>query len=736
MKSIRLRLVAMFTLLIFVITAGLGIITVTVVSRNLIEDAHYDLKTVAQTEAKYIATSIDLQLMYIDTLAQNPIITDQSIPLEERIAFFEAEAARAGYQLFGFADKNGRATILNSKREINDVADRDFFQGAMQGKTTSSDLLFSKLDGQPVVIFAAPVLSNGVQIGVLYGRRNGLLLSDITKDVTYRNTGYGYIVNNEGVTVAHKNTDLVLMQDNDIENAKTDSSLRELGDLTLKMIQRQVGSGDYTYNGVNKLAAFAPIEGTPWILALTVETSEILDEVSTLTNLLIILCASILVIGVIISYFISGKISKPIQKITSAAQQIAEGNFDVSLTVNSKDEIGKLAQAFNLTIGQLVNYQGYIDEISDALLSVSRGDLLIALQKEYAGQFKKVKDNMQSMLDHLNSTLLQINQSAQQVDSGADQVASGAQALSQGATEQASSIEELSASIAEVTEQIKQNAENARNAYNKSEFAGRELQNSNGQMKNMVAAMDQITAKSAEISKIIKVIDDIAFQTNILALNAAVEAARAGAAGKGFAVVADEVRNLAGKSAEAAKNTTGLIEETVTAVKNGTRIADTTAKALEESAKETGEAITLINKIAQASDEQAQAIVQINQGVDQISGVVQTNAATAEESAAASQELSGQSNLLKELMAKFKLKDNDMGISYSTKATAATAFINPDHSFGSIDHFDVPSAPAAVAAPAPAAAAPVAAAPAYSATASHTSGSSSFYQNDAYNDKY
>ncbi len=714
MKSIRLRLVAMFTLLIFAVTAGLGIITIITVSRNLIEDAHYDLEIVAQSEAKYIATSVNMQLNYIDTLAQNPIITDQSIPIEERVAFFETEAARAGYQLFGFADKNGRATILNSKREINDVADRDFFQGAMQGKATSSDLLFSKLDNQPVIIFAAPVVSNGVQIGVLYGRTDGLLLSEIAKDVTYRKTGYGYIINNQGVTVGHKNTDLVLIQDNDIENAKTDSSLKELGDLTLKMIQRQVGSGDYTYNGVTKQAGFAPIEGTPWIVALTVETTEILEEVGTLARLLIGLCAAVLVIGVIVSYFISGRIAKPIQKVTLAAQQIADGNFNVSLAIKSKDEIGKLAQAFNLTIDQLVNYQGYIDEISGALLSVSQGDLLIELQKEYAGQFKKVKDNMQSMLDHLNGTLLQINQAAQQVDSGAGQVANGAQALSQGATEQASSIEELSASISEITDQIKQNAENAKNAYDKSAFAGKELQSSNGQMKSMVAAMDQITVKSAEISKIIKVIDDIAFQTNILALNAAVEAARAGAAGKGFAVVADEVRNLAGKSAEAAKNTTGLIEETIAAVKNGTKIADVTAKSLEESARETSEAITLINKIAQASDEQAQAIVQINQGVDQISGVVQTNAATAEESAAASQELSGQSHLLKELLARFTLKD-DQGASYSA---STQTFANPDQSFGAFENFDIPAA-----VPTPVAAAPAS--------------SGAFYQNNPYhNDKY
>lgn len=376
--------------------------------------------------------------------------------------------------------------------------------------------------------------------------------------------------------------------------------------------------------------------------------------------------------GFLSSLYVVRSITVPVKEIDQVAKNIAAGNLDEEIRYRSKDELGALAVNFNSTVTRLRDYVNYIDEISMVLNQVAEGDLVFRLTYDYAGEFAKIKTALVNISDSLNNTMSQISQSSDQVASGSEQVSSGAQALSQGATEQASSIEELAATVNEISSQVKQNADSAHNASQRADQVGSEATESNKRMQDMLSAMADISDRSSEIGKIIKTIEDIAFQTNILALNAAVEAARAGEAGKGFAVVADEVRNLASKSAEASKNTAVLIESSLRAVENGTKIADETALSLNEVLTGVQDVTGTINEISSASEAQARSISQVTLGIDQISSVIQTNSATAEESAAASEELSGQAQILKNLVSQFHLKSDDLAEHGAPKASYDT----------------------------------------------------------------
>ena len=781
-RKIGTKITAAVTVLIIIACSTIGIMSYTSASSMLSSTLNSSLNSRATDNAQVVGNNIISLMRDAEACAAQARIQTMDWAVQ-KTALLE-DAKRIGYIKIGVADLKGKANYADGS--TSDALERDYFKNAMQGKTYITSPMLDTVDNKMVIVIAAPIKdANGQIVGVLIASHDNNVFSKIVEGIKEGYTGYAFVIDKQGTTIAHPNNELVVNQDNDFESVKKDPKLAPLVEIEKKMVNGEKGLGEYKYGGVTKYLAYAPIPNSDWSIAITLPKDEFFNQVYSLRTKVILVTIVFILLGLILSILISKfLISKPIKKLTQIAKRLALGDVNIEVKTNLKDEIGQLTESFGeivdnikekadiaqkLAVGDLnvdikarsdvdtlsesmsqvvmslknlisevtnltgaalegnlstradvskhegaykatvegineildaivtpVNevkevmkemsqgmldisvkgdYKGdyavlteavnktasvlknVVNEISEILGKVSSGNLALENVREYKGDFRSISDSLNKLINELNETFLDINSAADQVAAGSRQVSDGGQELSQGSTEQASSIEELTASIEEIAAQTKQNAVNANQANELATKAKDNAVQGNEQMKQMQSSMDDINESSANTFKIIKVIDDIAFQTNILALNAAVEAARAGQHGKGFAVVAEEVRNLAGKSASAAKETAALIEGTIKKVDAGTKIANNTADALKSIVEEVNKAAILVGEIAVASNEQATGVAQINKGIEQVSQVIQTNSATAEESAAASEELSSQAELLKEMVGKFKLKE-------------------------------------------------------------------------------
>ncbi len=397
---------------------------------------------------------------------------------------------------------------------------------------------------------------------------------------------------------------------------------------------------------------------TAWIAAVAGIAASVQGNASfSFVTVIEILLLAVSLVLLILLIFMTGKqVFHPLAECAARLNALAEGDLDSPMP--ECDKVGEVGELVSSTERLITVLHKIISDEERILTGIGNGDFTLSsgCRELYANGFRPLLTSMQFLCFHLSDTLRQINEAATQVDSGSGQVSDGAQALSQGATEQASSVQELAATINDISTQITESAHNAETASTLASSVGNDMMDSNLHMSEMTNAMAEIKETSNQIHKIIKTIEDIAFQTNILALNAAVEAARAGSAGKGFAVVADEVRNLAGKSQNAAKDTATMIQNAISAVDKGITIADETAESMNKVVANAQMVVDQISSISDTSKTQAEAVSQVTTGIDQISSVIQTNSATAQESAAASQQLSAQAVLLHKVVAGFKFR--------------------------------------------------------------------------------
>lgn len=656
LTSIKNEVQKAIILLVAISLSLIGIISCWLNYYSTEEVLEQNMLETAEQAVEHVEYRLHSMMNRVEIIGSIARLTSEKISLEDKKNLLEGYRTKYEWNNIVITDTNG-ISLFNSQMS---VAGWECVERALAGETAISDPIYNEEMGGMILMIAAPLWKDGMidtqTVGTVVAIMGGNELSEVMADIQISANGAAYIINKDGNTIAHPNYDLVASASNTVEESKADPGLSQLAALETRMVEGEAGFGKYKYGGVSKYLAFAPVGMNGWSLAVNAPTADfnsstIMGIVITVLMLVIALAAA-----AVLARRIGSAIGNPINQCADRLKLLAEGDLESAVPeVDTRNETLVLAESTGTIVKrmkEIIGDAGYL------LAEMAEGNFAVTSrigEDAYVGEFHQFLISIRKLNKDLKETLEEIQEASRQVEAGAGQMADSAQGLAEGATEQAGAVEELLATVSEVSSHVQENTKATDHAHDRANVVAKEAKVSQDKMHDLTEAMQKIEDTSNKINNIIEGIEDIAEQTNLLSLNAAIEAARAGEAGRGFAVVADQIGKLAEQSAASAVDTRKLIEAAIGEINAGGGITRETAEYLDKVMQGLDEILMAVGGVRRASDKQAVAMKEIENGVEQIAQVVENNSAAAEETSATSEELSAQSESLNSLIARFKL---------------------------------------------------------------------------------